>query len=61
MQHDLEGALAAKDAIIEQLRRELEDMHAKLSEAERKYHQLNTKTAAELVSTTKWVWPALDL
>lgn len=49
-QLDLEGALAAKDAIIDQLRRELEELHARLGEADRKYQLLNTTTAAELVS-----------
>ena len=30
LQHDFEAALAAKDAIIEQLRRDLREMQAKL-------------------------------
>lgn len=48
-QHDLEGALAAKEAEVEQLQRELEDLRARLSEADRKYHHLNTSSAAERV------------
>lgn len=42
--------MAAKDAIIEQLRRELDSLHAQLAEADRKYQHLNTTTAAEIVS-----------
>ena len=53
--------MAAKDAIIENLTRELDSLRAKLAEAERKYHHLNTTTAAELVSLSPLgcggVWP----
>ena len=48
----MEGALAAKEAIIEQLRRECDHLRGKLAEAERKYQHLSTTTAAEIVSTT---------
>jgi len=34
LQHDFEAALAAKDAIIEQLRRDLQEMQAKLDVSE---------------------------
>ena len=50
LQHDLEGTVAAKEAIIDQLRRELNDLHSQLNEADRKYNHLNTTTAAEIVS-----------
>jgi len=49
-QHDFEAALAAKDAIIEQLRRDLQEMQAKLDEADEKLLHLTTSKAAELVS-----------
>ena len=53
-QLDLEGALAAKDAIIDQLRRELEELHARLGEADRKYQLLSTTSAAENVRREGW-------
>ena len=34
---------------MDQLQRELESLHARLSEADRKYHLLNTSSAAERV------------
>ena len=49
-QTDLEAALAAKNAVLEQLRRELRDLQAKLDEAEEKILHLTTSRAAEVVS-----------
>ncbi len=42
--------MAAKEAQLEQMQRELENLRAQLSEADRKYHLLNTSSAAERVS-----------
>ena len=50
LQRDHDASQAAKDAIIEQLRRELHDTQARLNEAENKIVELTTSKAAEIVS-----------
>ena len=50
LQRDHSASHAAKDAIIDQLRRELHDTQAKLNDAENKLIELTTSTAAEIVS-----------
>ena len=50
LQRDNEATHAAKDAIIDQLRRELHDTQAKLNDAENKIVELTTSSAAEIVS-----------
>ena len=49
-QRDHDASQAAKDAIIDQLRRELHDTQARLNEAENKIVELTTSKAAEIVS-----------
>ena len=49
VERDLEAALAAKEAIIEQLRRELHDLQAKLDDADEKILHLTASKAAEIV------------
>ena len=49
-QRDHNASQAAKDAIIDQLRRELHDTQARLNEAENKIVELTTSKAAEIVS-----------
>ena len=49
-QRDHDAAQAAKDAIIDQLRRELHDTQARLNDAENKLVELTTSRAAEIVS-----------
>ena len=49
-QRDHDASQAAKDAIIDQLRRELHDAQARLNEAENKIVELTTSKAAEIVS-----------
>ncbi len=48
-QGDLEAALAAKDAAIEQMQRELEELQSKLGTAEQTILHLTTSKAAEMV------------
>ena len=49
-QLDQDGALAAKDATIAQLQKEIAALRAKLAEAERKYQLLSNSSAADIVS-----------
>lgn len=55
-QTDLEAALAAKNAVLEQLRREMRDLQAKLEDAEEKILHLTTSKAAELASDVHIHW-----
>ena len=50
LQRDRDASHAAKDAIIDQLRRELRDAHDRLNDAENKLVELTTGKAAETVS-----------
>jgi chromosome segregation ATPase len=50
VQQATDAALAAKDGIIAQLQRELQDLRAKLAEADDRLLHLTTSKAAELVS-----------
>ena len=52
LQRDSDATQAAKDAIIDQLRRELRDAQDRLNDAENKLVELTTSKAAEIVSQT---------
>jgi predicted RNase H-like nuclease (RuvC/YqgF family) len=58
---DHDASEAAKDAIIDQLRRELHDTQARLNEAENKIIELTTSKAAEIVSQCEYYIPTLML
>ena len=60
-QRDHDASQAAKDAIIDQLRRELHDTQARLNEAENKIVELTTSKAAEIVSQSTSMYMYSDV